>query len=641
MQLSKSLRFAARSFVPALSFAAALGFVPFAHAAVSSVLFSAGTTCSGAATANFATGGQPVVVSLCMSTTAPTATCGHSIVLQSASGESGQFVVTSRTLGANYGDANSEVVQTPVAINNPPITADFGGTITGTTNANGGSTLTPVAASVNQLLATFEISAQASAANGSYVLSLSPASIVAVDADGACGGTGVAPTETAMNANVTLTRTLTPAFLSVAAVTFAVNQTNNFVVSASGSAPISFSATGLPAGVVISTTGVISGTPTTTGTFPIVITAMNGSGLATQNFVLTVAGQATQTISFANPGSQTFSSTAVALTATASSGLPITFSSLTPFVCGVSGPSVSMITIGTCTVAANQAGNTAYAAAALVTQSFGIFASVPGAPTIGAVAAGNAQASVAFTAPASSGGSPITGYTARCDSFTGSGTSSPIVVSGLSNGTAYNCSVTATNLFGTGAASASVQVTPTANATLALVGVQSRKTHGTAGNFDLPIDTAALVDGNVTVEPRLIGSAHTIVFQFNNPITAASAVTVVDSASAAVGTATVTFAGSEVTVSLTAAAGVLDNKRVKFTLGSVNGSAFPPVSVGFLVGDVNNTRSVTGGDILQVKGRSGLNVDSTNFIYDITVNGTITGADILQVKGRSGQALAP
>ena len=85
----------------------------------------------------------------------------------------------------------------------------------------------------------------------------------------------------------------------------------------------------------------------------------------------------------------------------------------------------------------------------------------------------------------------------------------------------------------------------------------------------------------------------------------------------------------------------LDNKRVKFTLGSVNGNAFPPVSVGFLVGDVTNSRTVTGGDVLQIKGRSGLSVDGTNYIYDITLNGTITGADVLQAKGRSGLALAP
>jgi len=56
---------------------------------------------------------------------------------------------------------------------------------------------------------------------------------------------------------------------------------------------------------------------------------------------------------------------------------------------------------------------------------------VPGVPAIGKAVAGNAQTSVAFTAPASNGGSAITGYTASCVNSgvtkTGTGTLSPIV----------------------------------------------------------------------------------------------------------------------------------------------------------------------------------------------------------------------
>ena len=93
--------------------------------------------------------------------------------------------------------------------------------------------------------------------------------------------------------------------------------------------------------------------------------------------------------------------------------------------------------------------------------------SVPGAPTIGTASAGNAQASVSFTAPVSNGGSTITSYTATSNpgnitktlSQAGSGT---ITVTGLTNGTAYTFTVTATNANGTGAASAaSNAVTPT------------------------------------------------------------------------------------------------------------------------------------------------------------------------------------
>ncbi len=81
---------------------------------------------------------------------------------------------------------------------------------------------------------------------------------------------------------------------------------------------------------------------------------------------------------------------------------------------------------------------------------------VPGAPAIGTAAAGNASASIAFTAPGSNGGSTITSYTVTSNpgNFTGTGSASPITVSGLSNGTAYTFTVTATNAIGRGSASA-------------------------------------------------------------------------------------------------------------------------------------------------------------------------------------------
>ncbi|CAK0740693.1 hypothetical protein CCP3SC15_100039 [Gammaproteobacteria bacterium] len=54
------------------------------------------------------------------------------------------------------------------------------------------------------------------------------------------------------------------------------------------------------------------------------------------------------------------------------SGNPVTFSSTTPSVCTVSGSTVTGIAAGTCTIAANQAGNTNYSAAAQATQNISV-----------------------------------------------------------------------------------------------------------------------------------------------------------------------------------------------------------------------------------------------------------------------------
>lgn len=67
------------------------------------------------------------------------------------------------------------------------------------------------------------------------------------------------------------------------------------------------------------------------------------------------------------------------ISATASSGLAVSFSSLTPGVCSVSGSTVSGLVAGNCTIAANQAGSTSINAAAQVTQTIVVassFASV-------------------------------------------------------------------------------------------------------------------------------------------------------------------------------------------------------------------------------------------------------------------------
>ena len=73
-----------------------------------------------------------------------------------------------------------------------------------------------------------------------------------------------------------------------------------------------------------------------------------------------------QTISLATAPALAYHGTAV-VSATASSGLPVTYTSTTTTVCSVDGDIVTDLATGTCTIAVNQAGNSQYAAAAKVT----------------------------------------------------------------------------------------------------------------------------------------------------------------------------------------------------------------------------------------------------------------------------------
>ncbi len=89
-------------------------------------------------------------------------------------------------------------------------------------------------------------------------------------------------------------------------------------------------------------------------------------------------------------------------------------------------------------------------------------ATVPDAPTGVAAAMGSGQAVVSFVAPNYNGGSPIVGYKATASSGqSATGPSSPLTITGLTNGSAVNFTVVAINAVGESASSLPSQyVTP-------------------------------------------------------------------------------------------------------------------------------------------------------------------------------------
>ena len=172
-------------------------------------------------------------------------------------------------------------------------------------------------------------------------------------------------------------------------------------------------------------------------------------------------------------------------------------------------------------------------------------------------------------------------------------------------------------------------------AVLNLLSVVSRKLHnGTA--FDLNIANQPIT-GSITIEPRTIGAGHAIIFHFDATITAEGAASALDQAMNSAATVTLTRSGADVIATLN---NVADNKRLTLTLTGVNATTNVARSLGFLVGDVNNSKSVNAADIIAVKARTGTIVNAGNAAtvakFDLNADGSITQADVSIAKARSG-----
>lgn len=153
----------------------------------------------------------------------------------------------------------------------------------------------------------------------------------------------------------------------------------------------------------------------------------------------------------------------------------------------------------------------ASSSAALAYQVLG----APDQPTGVQAVAGNAAATVSWTAPASGGGSPVTGYTVEVTPAGGAATTRTVgnvtttSVTGLTNGTSYTFRVAATNAGATGAFSAvSNAVTPKGTATLK-ASANSAITYGTSRAIAVKLtsDSTAVAGATVTLYQRPAGSA--------------------------------------------------------------------------------------------------------------------------------------
>jgi uncharacterized delta-60 repeat protein len=168
----------------------------------------------------------------------------------------------------------------------------------------------------------------------------------------------------------------------------------------------------------------------------------------------------------------------------------------------------------------------------------------------------------------------------------------------------------------------------------ALTSAVSRKTHGSAGTFDIALPLV----GEAGLECRSSNLAHTLVFTFNNDVVSGSAAVTAGTGSVS---GSPIFAGNTMTVNL---AGVTDVQTITVTLSGVTSSlsqVLPDIamSLNMLIGDPTADKVVSNSDATLTKGQNGMTVTSANFREDMTVDGTIGTADVRVVKSNAGHSL--
>ena len=299
----------------------------------------------------------------------------------------------------------------------------FGATGSGTRAYAANNTLTTYSSTANVLTGTgntaistvtitnlpavanlkIRISAQCDAANESWIL----------DDVRITGSTVVAPTIT--NVNPTASTTVLATNNNI----FAVIATNN---------PTAFEATNLPTGLAISNGGVISGTPATgtAGSYTVGLTARNAGGTsANVNLNLTI-NKINQTITFTPTlSNKVVDDTPINLTATASSGLLVSYESSNNDVAFLADNTLSFFSAGTATITASQAGNVDYNPAPNVTQD----------QVVTAAALLNQTISFTLASPVTYGASPITLTATATSGLTVSYSSSDPTIASISGTT--------------------------------------------------------------------------------------------------------------------------------------------------------------------------------------------------------------
>jgi PKD repeat protein len=171
-----------------------------------------------------------------------------------------------------------------------------------------------------------------------------------------------------------------------------------------------------------------------------------------------------------------------------------------------------------------------------------------------------------------------------------------------------------------------------------VTGIVSRKTHGIAGAFDVPLP----ITGNAGIECRSGGANndYSMVFSFAHNLTSVTGASVTGGTGSVVGTSAIGPNPNQYTVNLT---GVTNAQTITVGLNGIHdstGATFGATGrMSVLNGDTTGDGVVNSTDIAQTKSQSGQNVGASNFRQDVTADGNLNSTDIAIVKSKSGTGL--
>ncbi|CAN2216067.1 Listeria/Bacterioides repeat [Candidatus Nanopelagicaceae bacterium] len=339
--------------------------------------------------------------------------------------------------------------------------------------------------------------------------------------------------------------------------------------------------------------------PTAAGTYTITPSAAAFSTGSASNYTITYAtgtlniSAASQTITFTKPSDKVYGSGTFTASGTSTSGLSVVISSSTTPVCSVSGTTVTIVSVGTCTLNADQAGTSNYSVATQVSQSFAITQAVQTTLTI----------SASTTSAAYSG----TAYTATPTFSTGGGSGSGAVTYAIvSGGSATGCQLSSS--------AANSTLTATSTGTCYIAATKASETNyqaATSANLTFTFSKAALATPANLAATAKSGSSTIITVTWTTVSNAASFLIKWYDATGSTSISSVSALNTATSIDI---AGLTSNTTYQFSISAIASGEFssssestkvsastriqtatPSLTVTYKVGN-NSTVSVTSGN---------------------------------------------